>query len=213
MATRPGPTVIRLYDGSLLLGRRIRRALIPPGRLGAAVVRCAAGALAAVLVLNAAHQAPILMAVAAGWWCQRAWALGPSAAGRHDEPAEPPADGPAAVEEPPADPHRQLLEGVHALIGDRTGIHLSELYPALLARPGAAHLDEARLRAALLATGLTIHRSMRVGDIEGRSGIKAADVQALLATPPPALPPSTPLRNGDAGQTAGERHGERAEST
>ncbi|MBC3988043.1 hypothetical protein H8N00_03830, partial [Streptomyces sp. AC563] len=187
MATRPGPTVIRLYDGSLALAARIRRALIPPGRLGAAALRCTAGAVAAVLVLNAAHQAPILMAVAAGWWCHRAWALGPSAAdrpsanGRQDEPAEPPAD------ELAADPRRQLLEGVHALIGDRTGIHLAELYPALLERPGAAHLDEARLRAALLAAGLTIHRSMRVGDIEGRSGIKAADVQALLATPPPAL--------------------------
>lgn len=100
----------------------------------------------------------------------------------------------------PAQLRQQVLEGVLALIGERPAIHLRELYPALRARAPAAHLDDARLRAVLTECGLTIHKSVRIGQITGLSGVKRPDVEALL---PPARMP-TPSGHVDAGQSPPE---------
>ncbi|MFH8369178.1 hypothetical protein [Streptomyces sp. NPDC018031] len=206
-------SVRRLATGSAMLTRRIGQALTPEGRPVLAAGLITATVCGTITALNAAHQAPILAPVAATVWCRRAWAAaGPppdtgNAATETPETTTPTPDpGPAR----PDDPRRDLAQAVLDIIGDRPGIHLAELYPALLARPAAARLDETRLRAALTEAGITITRSMRVGDVEGRSGIKRADVQALLDPPPPGQPLSTPLHDGDAGQTPGERGGELA---
>lgn len=100
----------------------------------------------------------------------------------------------------PAALRRQVLEGVLDLIGERPGIFLAELYPALRARPAAAHLDDARLRAVLEEAGLTIHKAIRIGKDTGRSGVKRKDVEALLS-PDETPAPSEPV---DAGQSPAE---------
>lgn len=182
----------RIATGSGILARRIGQALIPEGRPVAAATRVIGGGFVATAALNAAHQAPPIVPVLLAVWCRRAWLAG--------QPA-------------PPDPNvwrRQLAEGVLELIGDRPGIHLAELYPALLARPAAAHLDEARLRAALLDAGITITRSLRVGDVEGRSGIRRADVEAALRSLSPSPSPAPSPADGEPGQAASESGGERA---
>ncbi|RPK69034.1 hypothetical protein EES44_07850 [Streptomyces sp. ADI96-15] len=104
----------------------------------------------------------------------------------------------------PPDHRRQLLEGVLHLIGDRPGIHLAELYPALRNTPSGAGLTDPAIRAALQTAGLTIHKSVRIGDATGRSGIKRSDVQALLDAPP-SPEKATPSETGvDAGQPPAE---------
>ncbi|MEU2311182.1 hypothetical protein [Streptomyces albidoflavus] len=103
--------------------------------------------------------------------------------------------------QPAAEDHRRaFLAALLDLIGDRPGIFLRDLYDALQGRPAARHLDDARLRAVLVGCGLTIHKSVRIGDATGRSGIKRSDVQALLEAPP-SPEKATPSETGvDAGQ-------------
>ncbi|MGA6159606.1 hypothetical protein ACPEIC_40430 [Stenotrophomonas sp. NPDC087984] len=192
-------TAARVETGSVILARRIGRALTPEGRPVLAIIRIGAVCLTAPPLYAAIERSPLTLApLAVGIWCRRAWHAGI----------------PAPID--PAQTRRQLVEAVLEMVGDRPGIHLSELYPRLLASPAAAHLDETRLRATLTDAGITIHRSMRVGDVEGRSGIKRTDLEALLRPSPrsPGLAPS-PTR-GDAGQTTsesgGERGGERLET-
>ncbi|GAA1283588.1 hypothetical protein GCM10009579_51240 [Streptomyces javensis] len=164
-----------------------------------AIIRIGAVCLAAPPLYAAMERSPLLLApLAVGIWCRRAW---------H-------ASAPVAPD--PEQLRRQLIKAVLEIVGDRPGIHLSELYPRLLASPWGARLDETRLRAALTEAGITIHRSMRVGDVEGRSGIKRADLEALLRPAPLSAVPDPSPTGGDAGQappeSGGERAGERAES-
>ncbi|MDT3395452.1 hypothetical protein RKE29_02095 [Streptomyces sp. B1866] len=214
----------RLVTGSTQLARRLGAALLPEGRPVAAAARCTGAALGTVSVLNAAHHQPGIMWAAAGAWLIAAWRTAPT------PPAAPPPPrrAAAAAARPAAEPdtrrqpdvpdaRRQLARAVLHLIGDRPGIHLADLYPRLLNHPAAAHLDETRLRAALLDAGITIHRTLRLPGAEGRSGIKHSDLEALLHGPSPD-PLSVPSpRHGDAGQapleSSGEQAGERPEST
>ncbi|MGE9696682.1 hypothetical protein ACQKFA_23365 [Streptomyces sp. CH6] len=89
------------------------------------------------------------------------------------------------------DARRAFLGSLLDLIGERPGIFLRDLYDLLQAHPAAAHLDDARLRAVLTASGVTIHKSIRIGPDTGRSGVKRSDVEALLSldasndSPPP----------------------------
>lgn len=182
----------RVERGSGILARRIGHALTPEGRPVLASARIGAVCLIAPPLYLALEQSPLLVPIALGIWCRRAWLI--------TQPVPP----------DPEQLRRQLVEAVRELIGDRPGIHLAELYPRLLASPAAAHLDEARLRAALLGAGITIHRSMRVGDVEGRSGIRRAEVEALLRPPSPSPAPAPSPTGGDAGQATRESGGERA---
>ncbi|MGW1892130.1 hypothetical protein ACWCP6_18000 [Streptomyces sp. NPDC002004] len=95
---------------------------------------------------------------------------------------------------------RAFLASVRDMVGDRPAIFLRDLYDALQAHPAAAHLDDGALRALLVHCRITIHKSVRIGDQTGRSGIKAADIDALLS-PTPVDPP---LSDVDAGHDATE---------
>ncbi|WP_262702026.1 MULTISPECIES: hypothetical protein [Streptomyces] len=195
-------TADRVERGSGILARRIGHALTPEGRPVLAIVRIGAACLTVPPLYLAIERSPLILApLAIGIWCRRAW--------HASAPIAPVAPDPGQL-------HRQLIEAVMEMVGDRPGIHLFELYPRLLASPYGAHLDETRLRTALTDAGITIHRSMRVGDVEGRSGIKRADLEALLH-PSPRSPGAAPSpTHGDAGQAAsesgGERPGERLET-
>lgn len=132
-------------------------------------------------------------------WCVAAWWIAPPA-------AEPPATAPA--DEPTGAFIRWLLD----LIGDRIGVHLRELYPAMRELPGHEGRDDAQLRAALKALGIPIRRSLRVDGVPGRSGVARADLKAL-PSPDGELPGDN---SGDAGQStdspAVEAPGEPVES-
>ncbi|WP_438478974.1 hypothetical protein [Streptomyces asiaticus] len=192
-------TAARVETGSGILARRIGRTLTPEGRPVLAIIRIGAVCILAPPLYLAIERSPLILApLTVGIWCRRAW---------H-------ASAPVPID--PEQLRRQLVQAVLEMVGDRPGIHLSELYPRLLASPAAAHLDETRLRATLTDAGITIHRSMRVGDVEGRSGIKRIDLEALLRPAPLSAVPDPSPTDGDAGQappeSGGERSGERLES-
>lgn len=132
-------------------------------------------------------------------WCVAAWWVAPPA---DAAPAEPPAPDAAEAFT------RWLLD----LIGNRSGIHLRELYPAMRQLPGHEDRDNVQLRAALNTLGIPVTRSLRLGGVAGRSGVARGDLKALLPSPGDFLEDS----DGDAGQAvdspAGEQPGERLET-
>ncbi|MDH2392333.1 hypothetical protein QCN29_26860 [Streptomyces sp. HNM0663] len=168
----------RIARGNRTLLRRLRHwatAKNTPGRLAL----LGAGALTAARTAN--HE-PKLLAAATAAYAVAAWRTG--------RPLPPTED----------DLKRRVIEGVHALISDQPAIFLRDVYAAFQARPAAQHLDDTRLRAVLLHCGITIHKSVRIGDQTGRSGIKAADIRALLSPTPANTPPD----RVDAGQSSAE---------
>ncbi|MFD5724671.1 hypothetical protein ACFWMT_01030 [Streptomyces sp. NPDC058368] len=150
---------------------------------GKARTRRAAGlAAAALLAWRTGHQQPQLLAIAAGAYTLTAWRAG------RPVPPTPPTE---------EELQRRVILGVQQLLEDKPAVFVCDVYAALRARPAAAHLDDARIRAVLLHCGITIHKRVRVSPTQtGRSGIKAADIAALLS-PTPVDPPSDDV---DAGQ-------------
>ncbi|MFE7947395.1 hypothetical protein [Streptomyces sp. NPDC057426] len=158
----------RISVGHLKLYGRLRgwaRAEHHPARGKTIAARAAGLAFGALMAWRTANEQPRLLALAASAYAVAAWRAG--------RPVPP------TVEEL----QRRFLLGVQELIGDRPGIHLRELYDELQARPAAAHLDDTRLRALLVHCQVPIHKSLRIGETTGRSGIKAADIEALLSPP------------------------------
>ncbi|WJD99757.1 hypothetical protein [Streptomyces antimycoticus] len=178
----------RIAAGHLKLYGQLRGwALADDGKTRAR--RLAGIALGALTAYRVGHQDPRALGAAAAAYGVAAWR-----AGRPVPPTR-------------AELQRRFLLGVQHLIGDRPGIHLRELYDALQARPAAAHLDDARLRAVIDQCGLTVHRSIRIGTVTGLSGVKAADVNALLSPKEETTPPT----GVDAGHTPPEGAVEPAE--
>ncbi|MEV6720591.1 hypothetical protein AB0M94_06625 [Streptomyces xanthochromogenes] len=176
----------RLATGNRALTRRLRAWVAAEGqerREMKVAGRAGALGLVGLLAWRTGHQQPALLAAAAGSYAIAAWRAG--------RPVPPTAD----------ELRRRFLESLLPVIGDdRPGIHLGELYAALQSRPPAAHLDDTRLRSLLVHCHIPIHKSLRIGEITGRSGIKAADIQALLS---PKTPPG-PSDGVDAGHDVAE---------
>ncbi|MFD7319354.1 hypothetical protein ACFV9Z_36220, partial [Streptomyces sp. NPDC059883] len=165
----------RLGRGHLALYARLRAWTIAenhPARGKTVAARSSGLAFGALMVWRTANEEPRLLAVAASAYAVQAWRAG------RPVPPTPPV--------PPTEDElkRRVLLGVQHLTGDRPAIFLRDVYNALQTRPVAAHLDDARLRAVLIHCGITIHKSVRIGDQTGRSGIKAADIAALLSPNP-----------------------------
>ncbi|MFE4311513.1 hypothetical protein ACFRR6_36270 [Streptomyces sp. NPDC056891] len=142
--------------------------------------RISGAAFGSLMAWRTAHDQPRMLAIAAGAYAVAAWR-----AGRPVPPVPP-------TEE---ELERRFLLGVQALIGDRPGIHVRELYDAFQDRPAAAHLDDTHLRALLVRCGVPLQQ-IRLGEQGGRIGIKAADVETLLSP----TPVDTPDEAVDAGQ-------------
>lgn len=185
----------RLARGHLIQWARLRSWVIAtghPARGKTVTARGAGLALTALMAWRLAHQEPRLLAIAAGAYAVTAWR-----AGRPIPPTPP-------TEE---ELRRRVLLGVQQLLGDNPAVFVRDVYDAFRARPAAAHLDDARIRAVLVHCGITIHRSVRVSATQtGRSGIKAEDIEALLS-PTPVVTPSEAV---DAGQDATEEAVEQA---
>jgi hypothetical protein len=136
---------------------------------------------------HAPHMARFVVPAAVVAWCAAAWWVTPPAPAVEEPEAAPTAEAPQAFTQ-------WLLD----TIGDRPGIHLRELYPAMRRLPGCERHDDAQLRAALQTFGIPVHRSLRIGVVAGRSGVRRGDLEAL-PTPDREDPTET---YGDAGQSA-----------
>lgn len=193
-----------LIDGSKIL---LRRGWAQLGQHLDRWERYGALAFGGYAVVYAADHAPhiarfaIPAAIVA--WCVAAWWVAPPV----DEPE------PDAAETPTGDAPQAFARWLLDLIGDRPGVHLRELYPAMRKLPGHQDRDDTQLRAALRTLGIPVRRSLRIGIVAGRSGVARADLEAL---PSPAGEPSGES-GGDAGQSADSppvsAPGERMEST
>lgn len=192
-----------LAAGSLILIRRGWTALSE--RLDGWEKPAALGFTGYVIVYGCAHAphvARFAIPATVVAWCMAAWWIAPP-----DALTETDEDAPAAA---PAD---SFVRWLAALIGEKPGIHLRDLYPAMRTLPGHENRDDAQLRAALKTLDIPVRRSLRIGVVAGRSGVALADL------PPLPSPPGEPRGeiDGDAGQSAdspaGEGPGERMEST
>ncbi|THA31775.1 hypothetical protein E6R18_15695 [Streptomyces sp. A1277] len=163
----------RLARGHLIQWTGIRAWTMAVGHPtpGKVIPRRIAGLTAAALLAwRTGHQQPQLLAIAAGAYTVTAWRAG------RPVPPTPPTE---------EELQRRVILGVQHLLGDSPAVFVCDVYAALRARPAAAHLDDARLRAVLVHCGITIHKSVRVSPTQtGRSGIKAADIAALLSPTP-----------------------------
>jgi hypothetical protein len=140
--------------------------------------------------MHAPHLARFAVPGAVIGWCAAAWWIAPPAVVEEPdpEPAEP------AVTDARQDFTKWLLD----LIGDRPGVHLRELYPAMRTLPGCEGHTDTQLRAALTMFGIPVHRSMRDGVTAGRTGVRKDDLTAL-----PSLDVQDSVETGgDAGQSA-----------
>ncbi|MEV4936328.1 hypothetical protein [Streptomyces zaomyceticus] len=185
---RPRLAAHRIHPRRLAAGHRELLARTAAWPLAGKVSGAAFGSL---MAWRTAHDQPRLLTITAGAYAIAAWRAG------RPVPPVPPTEEELQ--------HRFLL-GVQALIGDRTGIHVRELYAEFQARPAAAHLDDARIRALLVRCGVPLQQ-IRLGDQGGRIGIKAADIATLLS-PTPVEAPSEPV---DAGQSGSEGAVEQAQ--
>lgn len=189
----------RLLTGHRKNARRIGKWVTEQGNAKSSASRIAVLLACGYVLLTTALRGPAIMWGFVLTWAWLAWRSGKGAAPAHPEQA------PA---EPPPTPRQAIARWVVQLIGDRPGVHLQELYPAMRALPGMQGHDDAALRQALRELDITVTRSLRIGDVEGRSGVRLADVLTLLSPDG-----EHPLSNGgDAGQTADSPGGEQPES-
>lgn len=159
----------------VLVDRRRAIAVRHSGTLG--------GATAAVM-LELGPLRGLTAAAAGAAWAVQAWRRAP-------EPPPPP---------DPADIRREAyLRLFDAIIGDRTGVHLHELYDTMRRYQNWADRTDQQLRALLDDLDVPVRRTMRVGTVVGRSGIHRDDVHALMTGIPVPSPPPTaqPLPPGE----------------
>lgn len=135
------------------------------------------------------HVTPFIAPGIAGAWCLAALALS-----RHDH-----TDQDADDEQPPEDDagdepeetvqdrevviREALLRFIEAITRDRNGIHLHELHNRLAQIPSFASLPRTKIGALLEAYQVPIVRSLTVDGVSGRTGVRRADVLALLRSP------------------------------
>lgn len=137
-----------------------------------------------------------------------AWSLAAYFAARHHPHYKPRRTGPAPAaghpqtnaaddaceqgSENPAERDRAaLLDLLEQVTRGRNGVHLDELFLHTSRHPYFTTVPRAKLGALLRAFGVAVPRSLTVGGISGRTGVRRADVLALL--PPAAKASPEPL--------------------
>ncbi|MFD4273806.1 hypothetical protein R2B67_26190 [Streptomyces cyaneofuscatus] len=181
----------RLADGHRRQTARITSWVTEKGESTSTAARSAVLIAAAYIAWKAEARTPIVLWVLIAAWVIAAWRAAPKP--------------PTATPETPRD---AIVQWLTETIGDRPGIHLYELYPAMRLLPGMARHDDTALRGALTELDIPITRSLTIGDIKGRSGVRLAD----LTTPLPP-PEEHPLSQGkDAGETGRSTPEEQAET-
>lgn len=178
----------QLGRGASVLARRAGQWMASGGTWQSLTIRSAAAAVGLGIAGSQLHVIPLAGPALTVGWCLAAYRAG--------RPIPP------TVEEMRAEFLAALLD----VIGDRPAIFLRDLYDAICAAT-AGQLTDARIRALLNWCGVTIHHSVRVGAETGKSGIKRADVEALLSPSQEEEPPSGDV---DAGHEAEEEDVDRA---
>ncbi|HET6634584.1 MAG TPA: hypothetical protein VFH77_06105, partial [Streptomyces sp.] len=155
----------------------------PAAALGP-VVRLALLAGGALAVYGALRAAPVLLWPLTAVWCWRAW--------RSGKPADDEAPLPAHDDVECAAYRETFLRWLEETTRGAPGIHLSDLYSRLRERPALAHLDDPQLRAVLDHFGVPVKRTLRVGRISGRSGVRRSAIEGLIEELPGPLPAPAP---------------------
>jgi hypothetical protein len=176
------------------------------GRWQAIAVRhggVAAGGLAAVTTGGW----PV--AAAGACWAVAAWRRAPNEL----PPKEPEEEDEAPA---PSDRRAAYLHLVAAIIGDRSGVHLANLYTTLRHYDHWADHTDPQLRALIDEIGIPVRRTMRVGPVSGRSGIHRDDLAHAMAAhgiPYPNPAPNPSPHSEEAGHSDVERPVERGVET
>jgi len=171
-------------------GDRLLRAGAPVGAIAGA------GWAAAQQPLNAT------VGIIAAWLAAAAW-LTPRAvwAAPAPEVPEPPLEEAPELSED--DLHEwdrlALLVLLEEATRGRNGVHLGELHQPVSAHPRFAGLPRAHMGALLEGFGVPVQRTLSVDGVEGRSGVRRADVETLLLALPREDPDthSQPSESGD----------------
>ncbi|MFE4329666.1 hypothetical protein ACFRQM_09440 [Streptomyces sp. NPDC056831] len=201
---------------SVLLATGLAVALIGPVWLGIGIVVLLAVELAPVLAaLLALGLAAAVIHPALMWPVTLGWAVAAWCAGAPEKESEKPVEEPVEEAEPeplpeplPEHPRTHLVRWLDRLTRGTSGIHLDQLHAALTAHPDLADLTRPQMRAWLNRHEIAVERTLRVGNIPGRSGIARATIETLLTaplqTPSEAIPSpvesgveSTPLHASD----------------
>lgn len=186
----------RLVHGHRSLTRDTTQWVTALGTAKSTAARSAVLLGAAYVAFKAADRSPAVLWLLVAAWVIAAWRAAP----------KPPTATPKAAPETPRD---AIVQWLTETIGDRPGIHLYELYPKMLALPGMARHDVTALRGALTELDIPITRSLTIGDVKGRSGVRLADLTAPL----PSREEQPLFKAEDAGETACSTPEEHPEST
>lgn len=154
------------------------------------LARLAVLLLAGLLAWRIVRAAPWLMWVASGWLLYASWRASRSTAAAETEARD---GGHVGHDEAEHDTHREdLLRWLETATRNTSGIHLSNLYARLRRRPALAGLSDPQLRAVLDHFEVPVARTLRVGRITGRSGVRRRTIEGLLRDSAGPLPSSAP---------------------
>lgn len=185
----------RLATGHSRQAARITGWVTEKGEPKSTAARAAVLASAGYVLWQTIGRNPSVLWLLVAVWAIAAWRAAPKL--------------PAATSEAaPGTPRDAIVQWLTETIGDRPGIHLYELYPTMRLLPGMGHHDDAALRGALTELDIPITRSLTLGDVRGRSGVRLVDLTAPLPSRE-----EQPLSTGeDAGETTCSTPEERPES-
>jgi hypothetical protein len=118
------------------------------------------------------------VAAAGAAWAVAAWRRAPAEAPARDDLVDEPEE--EALEPAPDERRAAYLRLIAAVIADRNGVHLGELYETLRQFEHWAARTDPELRALIDQLGIPVRRTMRVGKTSGRSGIHRDDLTAVM---------------------------------
>lgn len=168
------------------------------GALCVVVTGAFVGGIAATIGSSIAPYLPTAAGIAAPVWIVSALIMAPERPRKETE-AQPEQPSPAlSVEDATERDRVALLVALEAASRGRNGVHLGELHERLAGHPLFGGVHRAHMGALAEGLGVPVQRTLSVDGIEGRSGVRRTDVEALLL----ALPregqedPSRPSESG-----------------
>lgn len=132
---------------------------------------------------------PIITGIAVPALLAAAWVAAPPAPGSAPQDT-PRAAPPVPIEDQLACERAALLHLLDEATRGRNGAHLPDIHAATSAHPLFEAVPKSRTGALLKAYGVPVERSLSVGGIEGRSGVRRTAVEALLAALPSTEAPT-----------------------
>lgn len=178
---KPGPSVRRLHDGSVLVAQRIGRGFVPEGQPLAALIRCGGALWISGRVLTLLHQSPLWLVGGTCAWCVAAWRAEP------DQTPTTRADPTAEPAHTDAEIYASAVEHLQTLIGDRNGVHLSEILTTWQTAGWVGQIPAAELGRQLQRRGIPIRSSIKVAGATN-AGVHRDDLPAAAEPLPQPLP-------------------------